>query len=84
MITFFFKKKRTTAVVCIIWAVDSQSSDSSFDAQTIRQFLLVLLDLFLRNKLFSILQFLGSHLLGFSLKSLFLMSNSPYKLILSL
>ena len=34
--------------------------DSSLDAWTIHQFLIVMLDLFLRNKLFSILQFLGN------------------------
>ena len=44
---------------------NSQSYDSSLDAKTIHQFLLVLLDLFLRNKFFSILQFLGNILLDF-------------------
>ena len=40
--------------------IDSQSQDSSLDAKTIHQFLLVLLDLFLRSKVFSILQLFGN------------------------
>ena len=44
---------------------DSLSWDSYLDAKTIHQFLLVLLDLFLRNKFFSILQFLSNLLLDF-------------------
>ena len=64
--------------------IDSQSWDSSLDAKTIHQWLLVLLGLFLRNKLFSIFQFLGNLLHDLLGRSLFLNSNSPYKLILSL
>ena len=45
--------------------IDSQSQDSSLDAKPIHQFLLVLLDLFLRNKVFSILQLLGNLSLDF-------------------
>ena len=44
---------------------DSRFWDSSLDAETIHQFLLVLLDLFLRNRFFSILQFLDNLLLDF-------------------
>ena len=45
--------------------IDSQSQDSSLDTWTTHEFLLVLLDLFLRNKLFSILRCLGNILLDF-------------------
>ena len=45
--------------------IDSQSWDSSLDAKTIHQLLLVLLGLFLRNKLLFIVQFLGNLLLDF-------------------
>ena len=59
---------------------DSRSLDSSLRAEIIHQFLLVLLGLFLRNKFFSILQFLGNLMLhNFSWKSLFLISSSPSK-----
>ena len=54
------------------------------DAKTIHQFLLVLLGLFLHNTFFSLLQFLDNLLLNISRKSLLLISNSPYNLILSL
>ena len=62
--------------------IDSRSQDSSLYAWTIHQFLLVLLDLFLRNKFFSILQFLGNLLHGllaefqFSIQAYFYLSES--------
>ena len=64
-------------------AIDSQSKDSSLDAKTVNQFLLVLLFLFLRNKFFAILQFIGSLLRDFLEESIphFQLSTQFYLLI---